>query len=174
MGDEVKLLGTEIYSNLRSDYNELLSSSFVCDAPGSVDFFLVYLKGNGAFHAGIYDSSRNLLADSGNVPCSTGWNAAPLVSPVSVAVGASYHLAVLYDSAACGYATIGGRTYRLAYSYGDLPEYLASPGVSFGATLSISAWGTLASGGAGRLIGGKSPLIGGRSPLIGSRSPLIG
>ena len=51
---------------------------------------------------------------------------------------------------------------------------ISYPNFNDSRSISMAAYGTLASGGAGRLIGAKSRLIGGPSPLIGGPSPLIG
>lgn len=123
----------------------------------------------------------NVLVQGGPVLLAVnGINYFDLPSEINIISGAYYWLGIICESinsqshrrnADCTTAGYGatGRTFATFSFQNNQPL-----GGTFLRNWPIAVYGTLASGGAGRLIGAKSHLIGGPSPLIGGPSPLIG
>jgi hypothetical protein len=178
-----KLIGPHVYDGYGISARDRLVFALVTpDFSGTIEYMMcrfAYIY-DGSILFGIYGSDGSLIATTSEfVGMPTANQTFPLVAPLKISPGSQYYVGYLTNntgSPICSPSAAGSVIYKSYIYNGSMPTSMGTGWSEFQNRypLQISGWGTIASGGAGRLIGSKSRLIGGPSPLIGGPSPLIG
>jgi hypothetical protein len=174
------LVGDEFTAGMVTIRYRVICVKMGAQNSGLLSHIKIKLNGNATIYAAIYsvvgDYPDALLSISGAASCVSGENYIQMISPVNIVAGVKYCMCI-YTASYVGlvYASGSASNFMIDDEALPFPDVFWPKKVRVSTRYYIAGYGTLASGGAGRLIGtGNSRLIGGRSPLIGGRSPLIG
>ena len=187
MAGKVKLIGDTTSGGTQSGAtNRLWIIKFAADHSGTVTQMKVYTVNPGtgnfvsvAIYSDVDGSPTSLLSHVDDVPLV--WENTIEIPQINISAGMSYWLAAVRSSGDLSYESGGTSRYaNITYSSFEFPDPMG--GLEFfdrTRKFRLSGWGTLATGGTGRLIGGpgKHPLISGpgKHPLIScGGNPLIG
>lgn len=174
---DTKLFGNdEIGGTTVSSTNKLRMQRFQAIESGTCSEIRIYLRsafrGRVAIYSDINSTPNTLLSNSNYVElmASEGWETAPIPT-CNIVAGEWYWLAFAVGAYSNVKITSSARVTALSkiISYSEPYSFPNPAGGGYDAwyyNVGIAAWGTLAAGGAGRLIG-PSHRIGGPSPLIG-------
>lgn len=146
MAEEILIgVGEDTYGNDGSA-NYLNGHLFTCSKSGSLTQIRVKADADAGVYAGVYNSSKNLLASCGGSVVS-GWNTLTLDTPINIVKDTQYYIMAVSNNAKGVMRKNSGltMTYK-SYTYKAVPSTLGTVSTYASRTYALAGWGLVAAG----------------------------